>query len=97
MKRLTVSELLSKKEIKPFLYGAFLNRIMTTKDGTCFYAYTYFQSSKAVYRDDFDFCVYADEFISSLNHWSGFYNWEKHNVKTTAMELRFYVINDLKR
>lgn len=96
MKRLTVSELLSKKEIKPFLYGAFLNRIMTTKDGTCFYAYTYFQSSKAVYRDDFDFCVYADEFISSLNHWSGFYNWEKHNVKATAMELRFYVINDLK-
>ena len=31
MRRLRVSELLSKKEIKPFLYGAFLNRIMTAK------------------------------------------------------------------
>ena len=98
MKRLTVSELLSRKEIKPFLYGAFLNRIMTTNlpEGSCFYAYTSFRASKAVYKDDFNFYTYADELIASLNHHSGFYNWEKHNIKEQGMELRFYVINDLK-
>lgn len=97
MKKLTVSELLSKKEIKPFLYGAFLNRIMTTylQEGKAFYAYTSFRASKAVYRDDFNFVDYADSFIASLNHHSGFYNWEKYSVKPQSMELRFYVINDL--
>ena len=97
MKRLTVSELLSKKEIKPFLYGAFLNRIMSenTSDYNYFYAYTSFRASKAVYKDDFNFHTYADEFIASLNHSSGFYNWEKYKVKDQSMELRFYVINDL--
>ena len=95
MKRLTVSELLSKKEIKPFLYGAFLNRIMTTKDGTCFYAYTYFQSSKAVYKDDFNFISYADELLANLNHFSGFHNWEKDTAEKTHIELRFYAVNDL--
>lgn len=98
MKRLTVSELLSKKEIKPFLYGAFLNRIMSTKtvDGHCFYAYTSFRASKAVYKDDFNFYAYADELVASFNHFSGFYNWEKEIVREQNMELRFYVINDLK-
>lgn len=98
MKRLTVSELLSKKEIKPFLYGAFLNRIMTTNisEGPCFYAYTSFRASKAVYKDDFNFYTYANELIASLNHFSGFYNWEKYRVKEQSMELRFYVVNDLK-
>lgn len=98
MKKLTVSELLSKKEIKPFLYGAFLNRIMTANilDVSYFYTYTSFRASKAVYRDDFDFYKYADEFIASLNHFSGFYNWEKFSVKEQSMELRFYVVNDLK-
>lgn len=97
MKRLTVSELLSKKEIKPFLYGAFLNRIMTANISgePCFYAYTSFRASKAVYKDDFNFYAYADELIASLNHFSGFYNWEKETVKQQSMELRFYVVNDL--
>ncbi len=97
MKRLNLSELLAKKEIKPFLYGAFLNRIMSgnISGSPCFYAYTYFRTSKAVYKDDFDFLSYANEFIACLNHFSGFHNWEKHNVKETVMELRFYVINDL--
>lgn len=96
MKRLTASELF-KREIKPFLYGAFLNRIMVTNlpEGQCFYAYTSFRASKAIYRDDFDFVEYADSLLASLNHFSGFYNWEKHNVKPQSMELRFYVINDL--
>ncbi|MBO5481147.1 MAG: HNH endonuclease [Clostridia bacterium] len=97
MKRLTVSELLAKKEIKPFLYGAFLNRIMTATilGQPCFYAYTSFRISKAVYQDDFPFYAYADELIASLNHFSGFYNWEKYNVKESHMELRFYLVNDL--
>lgn len=98
MERLKASELLSKKEIKPFLYGAFLNRIMSTtiSEVPYFYAYTSFRSSKAVYKDDFDFFNYVDELIASLNHFSGFYNWEKHSIKEKSMELRFYVINDLK-
>ena len=98
MKRLTVSELLSKKEIKPFLYGAFLNRIMSIKtvDGHCFYAYTSFRASKAVYKDDFNFYAYADELVASFNHFSGFYNWEKEIVREQNIELRFYVVNDLK-
>lgn len=96
MKRLTASELF-KREIKPFLYGAFLNRIMVTNlpEGQCFYAYTSFRASKAIYRDDFNFVEYADSLLASLNHFSGFYNWEKYNVKPQSMELRFYVINDL--
>lgn len=96
MKRLTVSELL-KKEIKPFLYGAFLSRIMPEKETKPdeFYAYTSFRSSKAVYKDDFNFYTYADELIASLNHFSGFYNWEKEAVKEKRIELRFYAINDL--
>lgn len=97
MKRLKVSELLAKKEIKPFLYGAFLSRIMTkTISGEeYFYAYTSFRASKAVYKDDFNFYAYADELIASFNHYSGFYNWEKHSVKEQSMQLRFYVLNDL--
>ena len=96
MKRLTVSELL-KKEIKPFLFGAFLSRIMPEKiekPGE-FYAYTYFRASKAVYEDDFNFYAYSDELIANFNHYSGFYKWEKHSVKKKNMELRFYVVNDL--
>lgn len=98
MKRISVSEFLSKKEIKPFLYGAFLNRIMVEKsnDQSYFYAYTSFRTSKAVYKDDFDFISYSDEFIQSLNHYSGFYNWEKYIVKEQSMDLRFYLVNDLK-
>lgn len=98
MKRLTASELLSKREIKPFLYGSFLNRIMVeeTAENSYFYAYTSFRASKAVYKDDFNFYDYANEFIASLNHFSGFYNWEIHRIKEQSMELRFYVVNDLK-
>lgn len=97
MKRLKLSEFLSKKEIKPFLYGAFLSRIMETEiEGKKFlYAYSSFRASKAVYRDDFDFFSLCDELISSFNHYSGFYNWEKHSVKEQSMELRFYLENDL--
>ncbi|MGN0807859.1 MAG: HNH endonuclease [Candidatus Coproplasma sp.] len=98
MKRLTVSEFLAKKEIKPFLYGAFLSRIMTfttISKETYFYAYTSFRASKAIYKDDFNFYDYEDEFIAALNHCSGFYNWERHSVKERSMELRFYLLNDL--
>lgn len=97
MRKIKVSELLNRKEIKPFLYGAFLNRVMETEINgeKLFYAYTYFRSSKAVYKDDFNFFEYSDELVESLNHFSGYYNWEKHTVKDTSMELRFYLLNDL--
>lgn len=97
MKRITVSEFLSKNEIKPFLYGAFLNRIMveTYNGQNYFYAYTDFRGSRAVYRDDFDFISYADELVKSFNHYSGFYNWEKYTAKENNIKLRFYLQNDL--
>lgn len=96
MKSIKLSDFL-KRDIKPFLLGAFLSRIMMIATGgnSYFYAYTNFRSSKVVYRDDFSFYSYANELVEKYNHHSGFYNWEKHSVKSSSMELRFYVMNDL--
>ena len=88
-----------KLEIKPFLLGAFLSRIMEYKDKNgiaYFYAYSNFRSSKVVYQDDFDLIEYSKELVEVLNKASGHYNWQVHNVSKTGMELRFYIKNDLK-
>ena len=84
-------------EIKPFLYGAFLSRIMEIQKNNkiYFYAYTMFKASKFVFRDDFDMKSYASDLIADLNHFSGYYNWTLHSISDTSMELRFYIINDL--
>ncbi len=96
MKSIKLSDFL-KSEIKPFLLGAFLSRIMekTIDNQNYFYTYTYFMASKVVYQDDFDFLSYAKELNDSMNKYSGFYNWDIHNSKKTVTELRFYIKNDL--
>lgn len=96
MKAVKLSNFL-KMDIKPFIAGAFLSRIKTTNidDQVYFYTYTNFRSSKVVYRDDFDLVNYADVLLEQYNKHSGFYNWIKHNVSCTSMELRFYLLNDL--
>lgn len=80
-------------DVKPFLLGAFLSRIMTVKvaDKTYFYCYTKFRSSKKIYRDDFNFSKFAPKLVDKLNRQSGFYNWSIHRVSQTSMELRFYI------
>lgn len=86
-----------KIPVKPFLYGAFLSRIMqTTSDGnTYFYAYSNFRASKYIYPSDFNFLNYAPVLVNKLNQCSGYQNWVIHNASATSMELRFYILNDL--
>ena len=87
-----------RREIKPFLYGVFLSRIMESSlnGQKYFYAYTSFKSSKYVFRDDFYIKDYVkNEFVDELNHFSGYYNWRIHSVSETSGELRFYILNDL--
>lgn len=86
-----------KMEIKPFLLGAFLSRIMEAEiDGKkFFYAYSAFKRSKFVFKDDFDLKAYTDEYIKKLNRASGHHNWSKHKVTDSSTEVRFYIYNDL--
>ena len=97
MPEIKVSEFL-RREIKPFLYGVFLSRIMedSIRGKKYFYAYTSFKSSKYVFRDDFDIEEYANnDLLDELNHFSGYYNWEVKRCSETNAELRFYLLNDL--
>lgn len=87
-----------KCDIKPFVCGAFLSRIMEYTDdlgNSYFYAYSKFKSSKAIYIDDFDFVNYSKIFLDTLNRASGFYNWSICSVSKNSMELRFYVLNSI--
>lgn len=84
-------------EIKPFILGAFLSRIMEYEDengNKYFYAYTNFRSSKAVFIDDFNLIEYSNDLLTMLNKYSGYHNWVVHSVSKTGMELRFYILND---
>lgn len=88
---------LFKYEIKPFLLGAFLSRIMETTDkrgDRYFYAYTAFRTSKAVFKGDFDLKSYASVLAAKLDGASGHCNWSVHSASEGAVELRFYVLND---
>lgn len=94
MKKILLSAFLKRDDIKPFLLGAFLSRIMPYGE-KYFYAYSAFRQSNAVYKDDFDLKQYASELVNSYNQHSGFYNWEVHSKSETAIEIRFYIENDL--
>lgn len=91
-----ISDLL-KREIQPFLYGAFFSRIMSEKQGTknYFFCYTAFKASRLVPEIIFDIKNYSNELINSLNFYSGFNNWKIHRVTATKLEARFYIENDL--
>ncbi len=96
MKSINLSDFL-KSEIKPFLFGAFLSRIMEKNicNQKYFYAYTKFRASKAVYSSDFDMISYAQDLANTMNKFSGSYNWEMVVAQKTQTELRFYIKNDL--
>ena len=66
MTKLKLSEFL-KLPIKPFIYGAFLSRIMskTANGQKYFYTYSDFRSSKYVHKDDFPLDQYSNEFINT--------------------------------
>ncbi len=84
-------------EIKPFIFGAFLSRIMEYNDDKgqkYFYAYSKFKLSKAVFIDDFNLQEYSNELVESFNKYSGYYNWTIHSSSKTGLELRFYIQND---
>ncbi|QKX36972.1 hypothetical protein HU154_00205 [Metamycoplasma hominis] len=86
-----------KLEIKPFILGAFLSRIMEYNEDKkhYFYAYSSFKTSKYVFKSDFDFEAYSAKYIEKLNYFSGHYNWSIHKVSDSAMDVRFYVLDDL--
>ena len=96
MQCIKLSEFL-KLEIKPFLLGAFLSRIMevTIDDKKYFYAYSSFRSSHAVFQNDFDLVNYAKDLRDKFNKHSGHYNWNIYKALPTSTELRFYLLNDL--
>lgn len=86
-----------KLEIKPFLLGAFISRIMETEvDGNkYFYCYSSFKASHVIFRDDFSFKEYSKTLVAKFNKLSGHYNWCVERVSDTLMELRFNILNDL--
>lgn len=86
-----------KLEIKPFVLGAFLSRIMTEQIGNqnYYFAYSSFKSSKYVYKNDFDIINYTQTYIDKLNKLSGHCNWIVKRVSNTFMEVRFYLLDDI--
>lgn len=96
MKAITINDFF-RFEIKPFILGAFLSRIMEYEDDNgqkYFYAYTNFRSSKAVFIDDFNLLDYSSKLNETLNKYSGYHNWIIHSSSKTGLELRFYIKND---
>ncbi|MBQ8182754.1 MAG: HNH endonuclease [Clostridia bacterium] len=96
-KYIKLSELL-KREVKPFVFGVFLSRIMEENidDEHFFYAYTSFRQSKAVFECDFPLPDYAPILVEKMNWFSGHKNWCIEKVSNTVVDIRFYVLDDLK-
>lgn len=96
-KYIKLSELL-KREIKPFVFGVFLSRIMEENIGGehFFYAYTSFRKSKAVFECDFPLPDYAPILAEKMNWFSGHKNWFVEKVSDSVVDIRFYVLDDLK-
>lgn len=87
-----------KLEIKPFLLGVFLSRIMEAEinNDKFFYTYSSFKSSNVVYKDDFDLITYANVLKEKFNKKSGHYNWVVDEQSTsTSIKISFYILNDL--
>lgn len=91
-----VSELL-RRGISPFLYEAFMSRIMSlTKGGKkYFYCYTSFRVSKAVPPRLFSISNYGPKYIEELNYISGVRDWVIYKCNDSGLEARFYIENDL--
>ena len=91
-----VSELL-RRDISPFLYGAFMSRIMSSvEDGKkFFYCYTSFRVSKTVPPRCFSISNYGPKYIEELNYISGVRDWAIYKCNDSGLEARFYIENDL--
>ncbi len=91
-----VSEFL-RREISPFLYGAFMSRIMSArKNGKkFFYCYTSFRMSKVAPPRVFSIANYGRTYINELNYISGVREWEIHKCTDDGFEGRLYLENDL--
>ena len=91
-----VSEFL-RREISPFLYGAFMSRIMSAKKNgkKFFYCYTTFRLSKVAPPRVFSIASYSRTYIDELNYISGIREWEIHKCSDDGFEGRFYLENDL--
>ena len=61
-----------------------------------FYAYTSFRQSKAVFECDFPLPDYAPILVEKMNWFSGHKNWCIEKVSNTVVDIRFYVLDDLK-
>ena len=96
MKSIKLSKLFNL-ELKPFLLGVFLSRIMNIEinGNNYFYAYSSFKGSQRIYRNEFDFDELSKEIVSKFNKMSGYYNWNIETVTETKIEIRFYVLNDV--
>lgn len=86
-----------KNKISPFLYGAFMSRIMSTKrdNKSYFYCYTSFRVSRAVPARVFSILKYGSTYIGELNYISGIKEWVVHRCNDDVFEARFYLENDL--
>lgn len=86
-----------RREISPFLYGAFMSRIMSAERNgiNYFYCYTSFRRSKLVPPRLFNMINYGREYIEELNYISGVNDWEIHRCNDSVFEGRFYLENDL--
>lgn len=91
-----VSDLL-RRDISPFLYGAFLSRIMSEKRNgkKYFYCYTSFRASRVAPPRIFSIANYGRTYINELNFISGVRDWEIHKCTDDGFEGRLYIENDL--
>ena len=91
-----VSEFL-RREISPFLYGAFMSRIMSTTERgkRYFYCYTSFRQSKLVPPRVFSISNYARKYIDELNFIGGVSDWRIVRANDEVFEARLYLENDL--
>jgi hypothetical protein len=86
-----------RREISPFLFGAFMSRIMSAERNgrSYFYCYTSFKQSRIVPPRIFSIANYGARYIDELNYISGVNEWEIHRCTEKVFEGRFYLENDL--
>ena len=89
-----VSEFLKNEDIPSFLLGAFYSRTVFENDGSKPYAYTDYRITK--FETDMDFYLNASKkYLKLLNDLCAPYSeWEDY-TKTTEMNFRFVLENDL--
>ncbi len=101
MKIVKCSEFLQRKDIKPFLLGAFYSRTLLSDDSKYFFTVSSYKTSKYVFDDDFDFDNYRLEYLNQINNKSGYKNWfykknYKGAIKLPRGDYFFIIENDLK-